>query len=64
MCIRDIGYREIRDALFAELAASHLRQSELSVEAIAALLGYHDSANFRRAFRRWYGLSPSEFRAA
>lgn len=58
------GYREIRDALFAELAASHLRQSELSVEAIAALLGYHDSANFRRAFRRWYGLSPSEFRAA
>ncbi|MEE4146535.1 MAG: AraC family transcriptional regulator ligand-binding domain-containing protein [Halieaceae bacterium] len=58
------SYRQIRDSLYAELAARHLRESGLSVEAIAALLGYHDSANFRRAFRRWYGLSPSEFRAA
>jgi AraC-like DNA-binding protein len=55
-------YRDIRERLFAELAARHLRESELSVEAIAALLGYHDSANFRRAFRRWHGTSPGEFR--
>jgi len=55
-------YRDIRERLFAELAARHLRESELSVEAVAALLGYHDSANFRRAFRRWYGMSPGEFR--
>lgn len=56
------GYREIREQLFAELAARHLRDSDLSVEAIAALLGYHDAANFRRAFRRWYRRSPQEFR--
>ncbi len=56
------GYRQIRDAIYAELAAAHLRQGALSVESIAALLGYHDSANFRRAFRRWHGCSPSEFR--
>ena len=56
------GYREIRDRLFSELAARHLRERELSVEVIAALLGYHDSANFRRAFRRWRGLSPQQFR--
>lgn len=56
------GYRAIREQLFAELAARHLRQSGLSVEAVAALLGYHDAANFRRAFRRWYGQTPVEFR--
>jgi AraC-like DNA-binding protein len=56
------GYRKIRETLFAELAARHLRESDLSVEAIAALLGYHDSANFRRACRRWYGISPQELR--
>ena len=56
------GYRDIREQLFAELAARHLRESRLSVEAIAALLGYHDAANFRRAFRRWYGQAPGEFR--
>ena len=56
------GYRGIRDQLFAELAARHLRETGLSVEAVAALLGYHDSANFRRAFRRWHQLSPNDFR--
>ena len=56
------GYRQIRDEIYAELAALHLRQGELSVESIAALLGYHDSANFRRAFRRWFGCSPQDFR--
>jgi hypothetical protein len=56
------GYRAIRETLFAELAARHLRESNLSVESIAALLGYHDSSNFRRACRRWYGVSPRELR--
>ena len=56
------GYRQIRDGLLSELAARHLRESNLSVEAVAALLGYHDTANFRRAFRRWFNISPNEFR--
>jgi AraC-like DNA-binding protein len=57
------GYRRIRDEVLAELATRHLRETELSVEAVAALLGYHDTANFRRAFRRWFGETPSAFRA-
>ena len=56
------GYRQVRDEIFAEMAALHLRRGDLSVESIAALLGYHDSANFRRAFRRWHGCSPQDFR--
>lgn len=56
------GYRAIREQLMAELAAGHLREGALTVEGIAALLGYHDTANFRRAFHRWYGCSPRDFR--
>jgi AraC-like DNA-binding protein len=56
------GYRQIRDELLAELAARHLRESDLTVEAVDALLGYHDTANFRRAFRRWFKVTPSVFR--
>ena len=56
------GYRQIRDQILATMSSHHLRDSGLSVESIAALLGYHDSANFRRAFRRWHGVSPQEFR--
>lgn len=56
------SYRQIRDDVLSELAARHLRESDLTVEAVAALLGYHDTANFRRAFRRWFKVTPSAFR--
>ena len=58
------SYRAIREELLSQLAARHLRESDSSVEAVAALLGYYDAANFRRAFRRWYGVAPTAFRAA
>ena len=55
-------FRAIREALMAELAARHLQESDSSVEAVAASLGYHDASNFRRAFRRWYGITPGDYR--
>lgn len=56
------SYRQIRDRILAEQASGYLRDSQMSVEAIASLLNYHDSANFRRAFKRWFGVSPSTYR--
>ena len=56
------SYRGIREELLADLAARHLRESGLTVDAVAALLGYNDTAAFRKAFRRWYGKAPGEFR--
>ncbi|MEY3008069.1 MAG: hypothetical protein RI942_2411 [Pseudomonadota bacterium] len=57
------SYRQVRDATLAELATRHLQETNLSTEAIAAILGYNDVANFRRACRRWFGMPPSEVRA-
>ncbi|WP_407304662.1 AraC family transcriptional regulator ligand-binding domain-containing protein [Acinetobacter sp.] len=56
------SFRDIKDSILSEQARSYLLESELSVDAIAALLNYHDSANFRRAFKRWFDLPPSEYR--
>ncbi len=56
------GFRQIRDDILSQQASDCLSESQMSVDAIAALLNYHDSANFRRAFKRWFQLSPDQYR--
>lgn len=56
------SFRQLKDEILARQAKSYLAEGQLSVEAIASLLGYHDSANFRRAFKRWCGMSPNGYR--
>lgn len=58
------GFREIRDDILSQQAADYLCRNRLSVEAVAALLNYHDSANFRRAFKRWFDMPPEQYRKA
>ena len=43
-------------------ARRYLRDTNLSVEAIAVSLGFNDASNFRRAFIQWTGQSPAEWR--
>jgi AraC-like DNA-binding protein len=45
-----------------ELAQQLLRNTGLSVAAIAAALGYEDANAFSRAFRGWAQLSPMQWR--
>lgn len=39
-----------------------LLDANLDIGHIGALLGYTDPANFTRAFKRWHGLTPSDWR--
>ena len=52
----------LRDEILAEIAAMQLRNPSKSIESIALNLDYHDAANFTRAFKRWYGLTPAAYR--
>jgi AraC-like DNA-binding protein len=56
------SFRQIREEVLSRQAASYLCDSQMSVEAIATLLNYHDTASFRRAFKRWFGLTPDQYR--
>lgn len=58
-----ISFREIVDQVRFGKAAERLRDSTESITAIALSLGYTEPANFTRAFRRWSGVSPAEFRS-
>ena len=52
------------DAARKELAMLLLPRPDLTVAEIAFMLGYAESRVFHRSFRRWTGLTPTEFRRA
>jgi AraC-like DNA-binding protein len=56
------SYQEIVGEIRRDLALRYLTQTSLSTEAIAEILGYSDTANFRQAFKRWTGESPQQYR--
>jgi AraC-like DNA-binding protein len=62
--LHDAGtsFQQLLDETRAALAVEHLRNPATTVEALAFQLGYTDVANFRRAFRRWTGGSPADWR--
>ena len=55
-------YQQVIEQLRFETALPMLLDQGLNITAIAFELGYSDSAHFTRAFRRWAGMSPSEYR--
>ncbi|HYR83066.1 MAG TPA: AraC family transcriptional regulator [Terriglobia bacterium] len=55
-------YRELLDQLRKELAARHLGDARVSIAEVAFLLGFSELSAFYRAFHRWTGQTPAEFR--
>jgi AraC-like DNA-binding protein len=57
-----LSYTELVEHVRRDLALSYIRQRQLPFSEIALLLGYSELSAFSRAFRRWTGTSPREFR--
>lgn len=57
-----IDYSQLADRHRQERAQRMLRQGA-GTQAVAEAVGFSDSRCFRRAFRRWTGMAPSEYRA-
>jgi len=53
----------IVDDVRRSLATEYLKTTRMSGDDIAMLLGFSDTANFRRALKRWTGKSLTELRA-
>lgn len=58
------SFTDLLDRTRHELALSHLADPACSISEVAYLLGFADTSNFTRAFRRWTGQSPTEHRRA
>ena len=57
------NFRAICDEVRNLLACEYLSTTKLTVAEIASLLDYSEPVSFRRAFVRWNGMTPSDFRA-
>jgi len=57
------SYQELLDQVRAEHATRYLKNTNLPLSTIAYIVGFNDASNFRRAYTRWTGNSPSDVRA-
>lgn len=62
--LKDEGtsFTDLVDELRCSLAKQHLRAQLLSIAEIALLVGFSDQSTFHRAFVRWTGATPGDFR--
>jgi AraC-like DNA-binding protein len=55
-------FRSILVQVRKDLARYYVRKPDFSITEIAFLLGYADTSAFSRAFRSWFGHSPTKAR--
>jgi AraC-like DNA-binding protein len=56
------SYARLLEETRRDMAKNYIENSSLSINEIAYLLGFSEPANFTRAFRRWYDVTPSSYR--
>jgi len=63
LAAEETSYGEIVDDVRRKLATEYLQTTRMSVDDVAWKVGFSDSANLRRAVRRWTGKTINEVRA-
>ncbi|MEH6824564.1 MAG: AraC family transcriptional regulator [Motiliproteus sp.] len=58
----DTSYQQLLDRVRQQQARQLLKSAKYSITEIAFLVGFSNSANFSRAFKRWSGQSPAQYR--
>lgn len=57
-----LSFTTLVDNVRCEMAKHYLQQRQLPISEMALLLGYSEVSAFSRAFRRWFGISPRQWR--
>jgi AraC-like DNA-binding protein len=56
------SHQDLLDEMRSELSKRYLQEPKLAICEVAYLLGFSEPSAFHRAFRRWTGITPKEFR--
>ena len=57
-------YQSIKDDLRRDIAIAELQDSRRSIAEIATRVGFAEPSAFHRAFRKWTGMRPTDYRLA
>ncbi len=57
-----LRFSDILERQRIELAQDYLREGHMSLDDVAANLGYAEQSSFGRAFKRWTGMTPRHYR--
>lgn len=55
------NFRQLLDDVRLEVATRLIEERGYTNEQVAGYLGFYDEANFRRSFKRWTGVNPSQY---
>jgi AraC-like DNA-binding protein len=58
-----LSFSQLVEQVRRELAERHLADATLDLTDIAFLLGYSEQSAFQRAFKRWTGVAPAQWRS-
>jgi AraC-like DNA-binding protein len=56
------GFQQIKDELRRDAAIACLAEPGLTLPEIAQRLGFSEASTFHRAFKKWTGVAPGEYR--
>ena len=58
----ETSFQQVLDEVRREVALTHMRSRRATIDEVAFLLGFEKPNSFHRAFKRWTGVTPGEFR--
>lgn len=56
------SFQQVLDEVRREVAVMQIRGRRATIDEVAFLLGFEKPSSFHRAFKRWTGITPGEFR--
>ena len=56
------SYSELLERMQESVAMDHMSNTHLSLAEVAFLVGFSDQSNFSKAFKRWTGRTPGDYR--